>query len=324
MRIFVSGSLAYDRIMDYPGLFSDSVVLDKTHALNISFVAGKLSESFGGTAGNIAYGLAHLGERPTVLAAAGHDFSRYRERLLRAGADMSRVRIISGNPTASATIMTDRADNQVVAFHLGAMAEPCRVRTDDIPSSSLAIVAAGNIEDMRRLPVLYRKERVGFIFDPGQQIPALNIRDLKNGLTGAKVFISNDYELAMVVKKIGWTEKEILSRVEILVTTLGAKGSLVRMSTRAGTRTLRIPRARAKKAVDPTGAGDAYRAGFIKGLLAGWPLEITGRFAGVLAACAIETYGPQGYLITFRKACERYVKSFGTRPPAWHDAGLSV
>jgi adenosine kinase len=313
--VLISGSLAYDRIMDYPGRFSDSVVKGKTHTLNISFVAQKLSESFGGTAGNIAYGLALLGEKPTVLASAGQDFARYRERLLRAGADVSRVRIIPKKPTASATIMTDRADNQITAFHLGAMAEPYRITAKDIPSKAFAIVAAGNLHDMRRLPALYRKKHVDFIFDPGQQIPALSARDIRNGITGAKVFISNDYELAMVAKKTGWTDKEILSRVETLVTTLGAKGSLIRTNTRAGIKTFHILPVRAKKVVDPTGAGDAYRAGFIKGLFAGWPVEVAGCFGGVLSAFAIETYGPQEYRVTFRKACSRYVKSFGTKLP---------
>lgn len=311
MRILVSGSLAYDKIMEYPGRFSDHIMPDKVHAINLSFVAEDIREHFGGTAGNIAYGLALLGEKPAALAAAGRDFEPYRNWLERSGVNMDFVRVVSDKPTTLSHIMTDRADNQIAALRIGAMTYPCAIKKEEIPADAFAIVAPGNIEDMRRLPLLYREKKIPFIFDPGQQIPALSVDALRDGITGAKVFIANDYELALVLEKTGWTEEDVLERAEIIVITLGEQGS--RIQTRENI--FYIPPVRAKKVVDPTGAGDAYRAGFIKGLLAGWPLETAGRFAGVIAACAIETYGTQEYRVSFPEARSRYKKSFGAELP---------
>ena len=306
-RILVSGSLAYDKIMEYPGRFSDHIMPDKIHAINLSFVSENLVEHFGGTAGNIAYGLALLGEKPSVLAAAGRDFQPYRDWLEKIGVDLNFARVISDKPTTLSNIMTDSADNQIAALCLGAMAHSCEIKDDEIPTDAFAIISPGNIDDMLRFPMLYREKKIPFIFDPGQQIPQLSADALRNGITGAKVFISNDYELALVLEKAGWTEEDVLERVEILVTTLGEKGSRIR----AGKDVFDIPASSPRKIVDPTGAGDAYRAGFIKGLLANWPLEVAGRFAGVMGACAIEVYGTQEYRISFSEARDRYKESFG-------------
>ena len=306
-RILVSGSLAYDKIMEYPGRFSDHIMPDKIHAINLSFVSENLVEHFGGTAGNIAYGLALLGEKPSVLAAAGRDFQPYRDWLEKIGVDLNFARVISDKPTTLSNIMTDSADNQIAALCLGAMAHSCEIKDDEIPTDAFAIISPGNIDDMLRFPMLYREKKIPFIFDPGQQIPQLSADALRNGITGAKVFISNDYELALVLEKTGWTEEDMLERVEILVTTLGEKGSRIR----AGKDVFDIPASSPRKIVDPTGAGDAYRAGFIKGLLANWPLEVAGRFAGVMGACAIEVYGTQEYRISFSEARDRYKESFG-------------
>lgn len=310
--ILVSGSLAYDKIMDYDGRFSDHVIPGKVHTLNVSFVTERLSEHFGGTAGNIAYTLALLGQTPLVLATAGTDFGPYREKLDQAGVDLKFVQISPEKLTASATIMTDASDNQIVAFYVGAMADPWEMDSGELPSDALAIVSAGNFDDMRRFPALYREKRIPFIFDPGQQVGALSADDLKNGMTGAKVVISNDYELSLIIEKTGWSEEDILGHAEMLVTTLGAEGSRIRV----GEQILKIPPAVVRDPVDPTGAGDAYRAGFIKGLLEGWPLETVGRFAGAIAACVIELYGSQEHTITFHEAHARYRESFGAELPS--------
>jgi len=297
--------------MEYPGRFSDHIMPDKIHAINLSFVAENLLEHFGGTAGNIAYGLALLGEKPTVLAAAGRDFQLYRDWLEKAGVNLDFACVISDKPTTISNIMTDSADNQIAALCLGSMAHSCEIKDDEIPADAFAIISPGNIDDMRRLPALYREKKVTFIFDPSQQIPQLSADDIRNGITGAKVFISNDYELALVLEKSGWTEEDVLERVEILVTTLGEKGSRIR--TRKDI--FEIPVSPPKKVVDPTGAGDAYRAGLIKGLLSNWPLEVAGRFAGVMAAYAVEVYGTQEYLTSFSTARARYKESFGAELP---------
>jgi len=312
MNILVSGSLAYDKIMTYPGRFSDHILPDKIHTLSVSFVTENLSEHFGGTAGSIAYNLGLLGERPTILAAAGNDFGPYREWLERAGADLSFVRVVPDKPTAFATIMTDRGDNQITALYLGTMAESCGVTADDLPRSPLAIIAPGNAEDMRRLPDMYRTRKIPFIFDPGQQVPSLSAEDLRNGIDGAKALIVNDYELSLIAEKTGWDEAKILKHAEILTVTLGEKGSRIR----SGERRFDIPVAAVKKVLDPTGAGDAYRGGFIKGLLAGWPLDVVGRFAGITAAYAIEAHGPQGHHFTLHEARARYAQSFGEELPS--------
>lgn len=312
MELLVSGSLAYDKIMEYPGRFGDHVVADKAHSINISFVTEKLREHFGGTAGNIAYGLALLGEKPKVLASAGHDFEAYRSWLISVGVDVSLVRIVSDKATTLSNIMTDRADNQIAALYLGSMADSCEAKDADIPTDSLAIIAPGNIDDMRRLPGVYRAKHIPFIFDPAQQIPALDVEDIKSGITGAKALIANDYELAMVLQKTGWTEDDILREAEMLVVTLGEKGSRIRTREK----TFEIPPVEVKGVLDPTGAGDAYRAGFMKGMVMGWSLDVIGRFAGIIAARVVEVYGPQEYRITLSEAKDRYKEVFGAEIPA--------
>ncbi len=311
-RILVSGSLAYDKIMEYPGRFSDHIMPDKIHAINLSFVAENLVEHFGGTAGNIAYGLALLGEKPSILAAAGKDFQLYREWLEKNGVDLNFARVISDKPTTISNIMTDSADNQIAALCLGAMAHSCEIKDNEIPANAFAIISPGNIDDMQRLPALYREKKIPFIFDPSQQIPQLSADALRNGIMGSKVFISNDYELALVLEKTGWTEEGLLERAEIIITTLGEKGSRIR----TGKNVFEIPASQVKEVVDPTGAGDAYRAGFIKGLLANWPLEVAGRFAGVVATYAVEVYGTQEYSTSLPEARARYKESFGMDLPA--------
>ncbi len=245
MEILVSGSIAYDRIMEYSGKFSDHILPGKIHTLNLSFVTENFRESFGGTAGNIAYGLAFLGEKPEILATAGKDFQLYREWLEKLKVGLNFVRIIADKPTGVVSIMTDRVDNQIAAVCLGAMAYPCKTDEDKIPSDALGIVAPGNVEDMRKLPDIYRRKNIPFIFDPGQQIVALSADDLRNGVNGAKILISNDYELALILEKTGWSEKDILSHAEMIITTLGEKGS--RIQTRE--KNFEIPPAKAKEVV---------------------------------------------------------------------------
>ncbi len=312
MRVLVSGSIAYDKIMEYAGCFSDHIMPGKIHTLNLSFVAENLEEHFGGTAGNIAYGLALLEEQPLILACAGRDFERYRDWLSRVGVDLSLVKIVPEKTTTVSHIMTDNADNQIAALSIGAMAHSCEVTPDDIPTQALAIISPGNIEDMRRLPGMYREKNISFIFDPSQQIAALSGEEIKNGITGAKALISNDYELSLVLQKTGWSEEDILKYAEMIITTLGKEGSRIRTREK----TIDIPCARVDAAIDPTGAGDAYRAGFIKGLIMAWPLEIVGRFASVISAYAVEVNGTQEYSLTLAEARARYAQNFSEELPA--------
>jgi len=206
--------------------------------------------------------------------------------------------------------MTDKGDNQITAFYPGAMQHACSFLDSDFASCKeniLAIISPGNISDMENLIKIYVKNNIPYIFDPSQQIPALSADALRSGIKGARIFISNDYELSLVTKKIGWSEEEIKNNVEILVTTLGEKGSIIKTKDK----TYNIPAAKVKNIVDPTGAGDAYRAGFIKGFLDDWPLEKIGRFAGVVATYAIEKHGTQEHQFSLGDVEEMYRENFG-------------
>ncbi|MBI4135803.1 carbohydrate kinase family protein [Candidatus Uhrbacteria bacterium] len=334
--ILVSGSLAYDYIMDFPGYFRDHILPDKLHVLSVSFLIDKMERNFGGTAGNIAYNLALLGEKPTILSSAGNDFKEYGKWLRAKGIGLRALRNVKGAPTAAAYIMTDRADCQIVGFYPGAMQRAAlQLRANSIGHRALmkllalspkplAIIAPGNLDDMKMLPALYKKYKVSYIYDPGQNIAALTGADLRQGITGAKVFIFNDYELAMVLKKTGWRKREMVNRVEALVTTLGEKGSTIEIrnskfeirgmksktSFQFPVSSFKIPPAKPKNTSDPTGAGDAYRAGFIKGLLMGLPYDKVGKLAATVAAYTVEKYGTQTHTFTWSGLCKRYRENF--------------
>jgi adenosine kinase len=310
MNIFVSGSLAYDNIMDFPDDFRNHILPDKVHNINLSFLVDKLKVNYGGTAGNIAYNLALLGEKPIVLATAGRDFDKYKEWLSRNGVNVSYVKIIKEESTAVAYIITDKSDNQIAAFYPGAMKYlGLDLESSLLTKDSLAIVAPGGMGDMMKYLVIYKKNKIPYIFDPSQQIPALTSNQIKEGITGAKVLISNDYELSLISEKTGWTQTDIIGKIEILVTTIGAKGSVIKSKGKTYT----IPAAKPKKIKDPTGAGDAYRAGFLKGLIAGLSLDKIGRLASVVAVYAVETYGTQNHKFTWQDIQNRYFKNYSER-----------
>lgn len=307
MRILVSGSLAYDTIMDFPGYFADHILPDKIHVLNVSFSVDTLRVNFGGTAGNIAYNLALLGEQPVVLAAAGHDFDRYRAWLEQHGVDAAQIKIVSEETTAVAHVITDLADNQLTAFYQGAMRHASGIENAALLENAFAIVAPGNKDDMAAYPELYRKRGIPFIFDPGQAIPVLSGEELKSGMGGAEVFISNDYELRLVLDKTGLQEKELFEYVKIGVTTFGEKGSCIKTKEK----TYEIPPTKPERVTDPTGAGDAYRAGLLKALVMKWPLDVAGRFASVVASYAIEHHGTQVHTFALEDVKQRYRAAYG-------------
>jgi adenosine kinase len=308
MSILVSGSLAYDKIMNFPGRFADHILPNKIHVLNVSFAVTDLQQNFGGTAGNIAYNLALMNEKPTIIATAGNDFNVYKKWLTKFKINLSLVKVVKSQPTACAHIITDQADNQITGFHAGAMLVSVgRIPLRLIKKSQIAIVAPGNVSDMVNFSKQYQKASLPYIFDPGQAITALTSSQLRQCLIGSKVFIVNDYELSLTLKKISWTKRQLLQRTEILVTTLGEKGS--KIETRG--KILKIPAALPKNTSDPTGAGDAYRAGFIKGLVSGWPLEKTGRLAATVAVYTVEKYGTQTHKFSWGSLLKRYRANFG-------------
>lgn len=313
MHIFVSGSLAYDRIMDFPGRFQDHILPEKIHILNVCFMVNGLIERFGGTAGNIAYNLALLGEKPVILATGGKDFGPYEDWLIQLGLPLGGIRPIPQEFTAGAYITTDKGDNQITGFNPGAMKYPSEYRFDGInPKETLAIIAPGNLEDMLAYSRAYKTYGVPYIFDPGQSIPAWEGADLKEMADGALALIVNDYELEMFRKKTGLEEAGILALTGTLVTTKGEEGSVI--LTREGEET--IPAAPALQVADPTGAGDAYRSGLIKGLIQGQPWSEAARMGAVLASFSVEQQGTQEHQLELADFWERYTKNFGPPPAA--------
>jgi adenosine kinase len=310
MKVFVSGSLAYDRIMDFPGKFEDHILPDKIHVLNVSFVVNGLTENFGGTAGNIAFNLSMLGVDATILSAAGKDFDRYAKWLSDHGIDVSQIRILPEEFTAGAYITTDMADNQITGFNPGAMKYPskCSFIMDKGASANsfLGIVAPGNAEDMLDYSRKYKELKIPFIFDPGQQIPALGSDLLREMTDGADILISNDYELDLIKKITAYTDADLLERTRVIITTLGEKGSVL-ISKQGKTW---IPAAKAGKVVDPTGAGDAFRAGLIKGLAMDKDLSQAARMGAVCGAYAVECYGTQAHVFTEESFWIRYNENF--------------
>lgn len=308
MQVLISGSVAYDRIMAFPGKFSDHILPDKIHILNVCFTVNGLKEKFGGTAGNIAYSLALLGERPLILASAGKDFDRYETWLFKHQLPLHGIRRIPEELTPGAYITTDQADNQITGFNPGAMKYPSLFKFDGVdPQKALAIVAPGNLEDMLTYSRIYKEKVIYHIFDPGQSIPSFSGDELVEMLTGSSLLISNDYELEMIMRVTGFEKGDVLHRTATIITTLGENGSLV--CTRD--QEVKIPAARASKVLDPTGAGDAYRAGLIKGLVTGKSLVDAARMGAICAVYAIESHGTQGHYFSHEEFWARYEANFG-------------
>jgi adenosine kinase len=302
MSIIVSGSLAYDRIMDFPEYFSDHILPEKLHVLNVSFTVNGMIEKLGGTAGNIAYALSLLGEKPIILATIGHDHQRYFSSLKDKNISPDSIRIIEEEFTASAYITTDRADNQITGFNPGAMKYPSCFDFDNVkPHESIAIIAPGNLEDMKKYPESCRVRKIDYIFDPGQSIPMLSAEELICCIDGSRILISNDYELELIMDKSGLGREGLLKRTGIIITTLGEAGSRVV----TGDCEINIPAARAKKVLDPTGAGDAYRAGLIKGLIEGKDIKQCAVMGAICASFAVECHGTQEYCFSPKDFDER-------------------
>lgn len=292
MNVIVSGSLAYDRIMDFPGHFSDHILPEKLHVLNVSFTVNGMKEKYGGTAGNIAYGLSLLGEKPLVVATIGRDHDRYFEWLRQNNIATDNITIIENEFTASAYITTDRADNQITGFNPGAMKFPSCFNFDKIvPKDTIAIVAPGNLDDMMRYSAKCQTLGVDYIFDPGQSLPMWQGQDLIRCIKGSRILISNDYELEMIISKTGLDRKQLLRLTDTIITTLGEHGShICTQECEIG-----IPAVKPREVIDPTGAGDAFRAGLIKGLVQHRDIERCARMGSACACFAIECYGTQEY-----------------------------
>lgn len=302
MNIIVSGSLAYDRIMDFPGYFADHILPDKIHMLNVCFHVNGMKEKFGGTAGNIAYALRLLGEEPLICATIGHDYEKYFNWLKKNNISTKHIKIIADEFTAGAYITTDRADNQITGFNPGAMKYPCLIDFDKLDAqNTIVIVSPGNFDDMVQYPRACKDRGIDYIMDPGQSLPMWDKNDLMECIEGSKILIVNDYELSLITNKTGLSKNALLKKTGAVITTLGALGSQV--STRDAD--VAIPAYKVKKVVDPTGAGDAYRGGLLSGLARGLSLVESARMGSICASFAVETYGTQEYTFTLEEFRQR-------------------
>lgn len=311
-KILVTGSLAFDHIMDFPGRFADHILPDKIHVLNLSFLVDTLKKQWGGTAGNIAYNLGMLGEKPFILAGAGNDFGLYAAHLKSVKVNLSLVKISPYDSTAISFIVTDRSDNQIASFYPGAMSWARDLSLKRISfRPDLVIVSANDSRAMVGYCRECQQLKIPYLFDPGQQIPRLSRADIIKCIDRAEIVIGNDYEFELVKKKTGFNQRQILRRVrQALIITKGAEGSVIFTKKDS----VNIPAVKAKKIIDPTGAGDAYRAGIIKGLISGWDWLSTGRLAALAAVYAVERHGTQEHSYTLGDIIKRYRKNFGELP----------
>jgi adenosine kinase len=291
MSILVCGSLAYDTIMVFPDQFRKHILPDRIHMLNVAFMVPDMRREFGGTGGNIAYNLKLLGEEPRLMATVGHDFAPYAQRLENLGLAATHVRVLQDQFTAQAFITTDVDDNQITAFHPGAMSESHRNRIADANGVKLGIVSPdgrqGMVEHTRDLAAA----GIPFVFDPGQGLPMFSGEDLLAMMKGARALAVNDYEAGIVEEKTGRKPAELARSVGAVIVTRGAEGSVIH----ADGRMLEIPAVKPEALVDPTGCGDAYRAGLLYGMAREWSWEKCGRLAAVMGAIKIAHRGGQNH-----------------------------
>lgn len=306
--ILVTGSLAFDYIMDYQGVFSDNIMPDKIHKINLSFLLTTLKKQKGGTAGNIAYNLALLQTPVSIFAAAGNDFSEYSTFLSNSGVDISNIQIIKAKPTASAFIMTDKEDNQITGFYPGAMSSSPDYSLSDLKQKpDFIIISPNDPAAIIKQAQECRNLNIPFMIDMGMQLPALEPEHIRQILKQAKVLIGNDYEISLLKKKTDLNDRQILNQVDILITTLGEKGSIIQ----SGPETIQVNAGRPTEVLDPTGAGDAYRAGFLAGYMKNLPLKVCGQMGSVAACYAIEKYGTTSHTFTMEEFKARYKQNFG-------------
>jgi adenosine kinase len=303
----ICGSLAYDTIMVFQDQFKNHILPDKVHILNVSFLVPRMRREFGGCAGNIAYNLKLLGGNPIPMATVGQDFGPYRQHFEALGINLSHVKEIEGLFTAQAFITTDLDDNQITAFHPGAMMRSYENKVADVADVGFGIVGPDGYEAMLQNSRDFAEQNIPFIFDPGQAMPLFNGKELSTMIEQATFVTVNDYESNLLQERTGWNEKQIAERVQGYLITRGPQGSEIHTKTGM----VQIPAATAMRVVDPTGCGDAYRAGLIYGLMNGLDLATTGRIASLMGALKIENLGPQNQRFTFAEFAEQFRQQFG-------------
>lgn len=305
-RALICGSMAYDTIMMFGERFADHILPDKIHMLNVSFLVPRLRREFGGCAGNIAYNLRLLEDVGYPMATVGSDFAPYREWLARTGVPADHLRVIRDELTAQAFITTDRDNNQITAFHPGAMQQAHQNRVADATGITLGIVAPDGREGMLEHAAQFAAAKIPFVFDPGQGLPMFGGEELKEFIAQARWVTVNDYEWQLVQQKTGWGVPELTERVAALIVTRGGEGSTIYLPGEE----IEIPTAPVEAVVDPTGCGDAYRAGLIHGLLHGLDWRATGHIASLMGAIKIESRGTQNHRFTATEFAARLARAF--------------
>jgi adenosine kinase len=307
MNIVVTGSIAYDYLMSFPGSFTEHFLPEHFHRVSLSFLVDSMDKRRGGCAPNIGYTLALLGERPLLMATAGEDFGEYREWLEAAGVDTTHVKQVAGKFTASFFCSTDRSNNQIASFYTGAMADAGELSFRSVRDCSLAIISPNDPGAMVQYAGECRALGIRYIFDPGQQVARMSGDELREGAVGATVVVCNDYEFELLKQKTGLDDEAILARSEALVVTRGEHGSSVILPGGRHDVPAVVPR----RIVDPTGVGDAFRGGFMKGLALGLSYPISAQLGSVAAAYALEHLGGQSHAYSWPEFRERYAEHFG-------------
>jgi adenosine kinase len=308
MRTLVCGSLAYDTIMVFPDRFARHILPEQLRVLSVSFQIGEMRREWGGCAGNIAYNLLGIGGEPVVMATIGDDGSDYRERLAALGVGGDAVRHVPGAYTAQAFIITDLDDNQITAFHPGAMNYSHQNRVGDVADIGLGIVAPDGKEGMSAHVEQFAQAGIPFMFDPGQAMPLFSGPELLAMIDKARCVAVNDYEGQLLAERTGLSFAALAERVEALIVTLGADGSVIH----AGGVTYAVPAAKPSAVTDPTGCGDAYRAGILYGMSQGWDWEKTGGLASVMGSLKIASRGGQNHVVNRETVGALYFKTFGS------------
>lgn len=308
--ILVTGSLAFDQIMDFPGEFQDHIHADKLHILNVSFLVNTLRKGFGGTAGNIAYTLSLLGISSEVMGMVGDDFSQYRIFLRKHHIGTKFLKIIKSEKTSSAFGITDKKDNQIWGFYTGADKQSHKLSISKIKDKiEFGVVAPQNPKTMLNFALEYQDKKIPYLFDPGMQLPWFEKASLLKAFSGAKIIIGNDYEIRVIEKKTGIRNLHSLAiKNKIIITTLGDQGSLVSFAKEK----LKIKPAKAESLVDPSGAGDSYRGGFLAGFLRRFNLKTCGQMGSLAACFAVEKYGTTNHSYSLEKFAQRYKENFNS------------
>ena len=310
MSVICTGSIAYDYLMTFPGYFRDHILPDRLDSISLSFLVDSLTRQRGGTAPNIAYTLALLGERPLVMATVGEDFGDYRAWLESKGVDTSEIKVVPGTFTASFFANTDKANNQICSFYAGAMAHASSLSLAGmIQKPDLVIISPNDPTAMDQLVAECKRLNIPYLYDPSQQIVRVTGEEIRRGVEGASSLFVNEYEFELLQKHTGLSPEQVISKVGFLVVTLGEKGAAIY----ADGRRIDIPTVNPKEILDPTGVGDAFRGGFIRALRLGLDWETCGRIGSLAAVYCLEARGPQEHSYTLSEFVTRYRENFDDR-----------